>query len=198
MGWHYILTVKCKILPEYLDFIEKEYMRELYYKNEDTMEYLYGPEPDYYDSYDTSSGSETETVKSKRLTKKEKRNREIEEDEERELQLYNSLSKFYRDLIDIWKASKIGNCFYEYKLNKDEFNFQLSKKVITHNSDCNMNFNRDLKQDYEKILKDIIVPITSEIISCNVESDDFGDMIWYYSDSELRNIQFRLQDKIKG
>jgi superfamily I DNA and/or RNA helicase len=60
-----------------------------------------------------------------------------------------------------------------------------------------MNFNRDLKQDYERILKDIIVPITSEIISCNVESDDFGDMIWYYSDSELRNIQFRLQDKIK-
>jgi hypothetical protein len=39
--------------------------------------------------------------------------------------------------------------------------------------------------------------MTSEIDECTIESDDFGETVWNYSDSELRCVPFCLKDKIK-
>ena len=48
MGWHYILTFTCKVLPDYVDFIKNEYLRKCY--------------PDEYDStneYDSIDDNNT-------------------------------------------------------------------------------------------------------------------------------------------
>ena len=180
MGWHYILTFHCKILPEFIPFIEKEYLRTLYDTDRD-IHYRVKP----YRRYDSDDERSIEEKKLIELIKKE-----TEEQTEQREKEYNLLSKSYKDLIDIWTNLDIGLHFYEYKLKGSEFYCQISKKVNWHSG--------DLKDDYLLFLKDIIVPISSEIIECNIESDDYGDMKWDYTDSQLRNIRFNLQDKIKS
>lgn len=143
MGWHYILTFNCKVLPEYIPFIKEEYL------NNESYAY----------------------------------NNEVREE------LYKRLPKNYRDLIDIWRKLDIGSHFYEYDLKDDIFFCKISKKVNRHSG--------ELRSDYEAFLKDIIVLISSIITSCTIESDDYGDCVWEYSDSQLRDIYFRLTDKIK-
>jgi hypothetical protein len=83
----------------------------------------------------------------------------------------------------------IGKHFYEYDLSGNIFHCEISKKVNSHKG--------DLREDYKSFLKDIIVHISSEIEQCQIESDDYGDQVWYYTDSELRNIHFNLKDKVK-
>jgi hypothetical protein len=181
MGWHYILTFTCKLLPEYKDFIEKEYLRRLFDENLD-VEYRYTPIRKYY-SFDEFD----EAIEERKMIADWEQENE-KEDQEREAE-YNTLSKFYKDLIDIWNRLCIGTHFYEYDLKDNIFTCKISKKVNKHSG--------DLREDYETFLEDIIVPITSEITSCDIESDDYGDMRWYYTDSQLRNIHFNLKDKIK-
>ena len=141
MGWHYTLTLKCKIKPEYIDFISGRYL------------------------YDLCDDTEEETT-------------------------HDQLPKSYRDLIDIWKHTHIGQYFYAYDLHTDGiFTCEISKKVNAHHG--------DLRDAYVEFLKDIIVHISSVILECKIESDDYGDACWHYTDSDLRNTPFRLQDKIK-
>lgn len=181
MGWHYILTFTCKVLPEYMSFIENEYMRKQYeddYKDENNflkgLYYSYGP--NYLDIKEVQE--KINTWKDERDQEKEKQERE-----------YNLLPKNYKDLIDIWNSLDIGNHFYEYDLSGNIFHCKISKKVSDHKG--------DLRDDYNTFLKDIVVHISYEIDSCQIESDDYGDQIRYYTDSELRNIHFNLKDKIK-
>ena len=178
MGWHYILTFHCKILPEFIPFIEKEYLRTLYDTDRD-IHYRSRP---FYRDYESDNEE-----RKKRIDELIKMKEEQEENREKE---YNLLSKSYRDLIDIWTNLDIGLHFYEYELKGSDFFCKISKKVNWHSG--------DLKDDYLTFLKDIIVPISSEITDCNIESDDYGDMKWDYTDSQLRNIRFNLEDKIKS
>ena len=172
MGWHYILTFKCKILPEYLVFIENRYLDILY----DTVRDVhYRSTPSLY-MYEEEEAEELREERRK-------------EEEERE-KVYETLPKAFKDLIDLWTDLDIGVHFYEYKLKGDEFSCKISKKVARHKG--------DLQKDYLEFMKDIIVPISSEIIFCEIESDDYGNMKWLYSDSELRGVRFCLQDKIKS
>jgi hypothetical protein len=218
MGWHYILTFKCIILPQYRDFIENRYLDELYDSIND-IDHVYRPI-----IKSNTNNIDNENMKNKI---KEWLNEEEEEEEEKE-KIYNDLSKFYKDLIDIWHRLRIGNHFYCYELSgcefsscrqllhepshregefdleqssrpnqpglksQGEFECKISKKVNWHHGGSN-----DLREDYETFLKDIIVPITSCITFCQIESDDYGESVWYYTDCQLRNIPFRLEDKIK-
>ena len=176
MGWHYILTFTCKILPEYIPFIQNRYLQNLYDTDRD-YHYRCTPSYSYYE------------VEEAEKLREEDRLRRQKAEEERE-KTYELLPKNFKDLIDIWVKLDIGVHFYEYTLKDDEFTCEISKKVIWHNG--------DLKDDYLEFLKDIIVPISNEITYCEIESDDYGDMKWYYSDSQLRNVRFNLQDKIRG
>lgn len=99
------------------------------------------------------------------------------------------LPKSYKDLLDIWRGLGIGNYFHEYQLRGDVFKCHIEKKVNRHSG--------LLRDDYEKFLTDIIVPITSEITRCKISSDDVDCFEYEYSDFELRGIPFRLQDKVK-
>jgi hypothetical protein len=182
MGWHYILTFRCKILSEYTEFIEKEYLQKFF--DEDT-DIHYKSEP--YRRYSSSDDCSEAREEREQISQWE---REDNEERDRIDAEYKVLPKFYKDLIDIWCKLCIGNHFYKYDFKEEVFYCQISKKVNWHDG--------DLRDDYETFLKDIIVPISSEITFCEIESDDYGDMKWYYSDSQLRNIYFRLEDKIKG
>ena len=48
------------------------------------------------------------------------------------------------------------------------------------------------------ILQDMFVPTTSEIISCRITSDDYGDERHIYTDSQLRGIPFSLTNMVKS
>jgi hypothetical protein len=169
MGWHYILRVTCKVLPEFQEFVEKKYLC------------LFSDVQDGYTSRDDTGYTETASQSSEDSYEAEQRKEQEN--------AYRDCSKAYKDLIDIWTDLQIGHHFQEYKLQGSTWTFRLSKKVNWHNG--------DLKQDYESFLKDLVAPITSEISSCEIESDDFGDQKWRYSDSELRNVTFNLRDQIK-
>ena len=113
MGWHYILTFTCKVLPEFIPFIENEYMQKQYeddYKDENNflkgLYYRYGP--DYLDINEVQE--KINTWKDERDQEKEKQTNE-----------YNLLPKKYKDLIDIWQELDIGGYFYEYDLSGNIF-----------------------------------------------------------------------------
>lgn len=157
MGWHYILTFKCKLLPEYIDFIKQDLLSQFGGK-------FFSAESDFEDP---------------------------EEDYEKPSELlntYRSLPKRYRNLIKLWDSIGIDSYCGGYTLEEDQLTFQMSKKVSAHHG--------DLQADYVQFMKDIIVPISSEITECSVESDDYGCHTWYYTDSQLRDINFVLKDKI--
>lgn len=178
MGWHYILTFKCKVLPEFISFIENRYF-DSQFDEENDKEYMF--RPSWMDSY--------EPTKNQKKHKEEYEKRKDDEKKIREKE-YNDLPKSYKDIIDIWNNLQIGSHFYEYELTDDIFFCKISKKVNWHSG--------LLHDDYETFLKDIIVHMTSEIIECDIESDDYGDMKWFYSDSQLRDNYFKLEDKIKN
>jgi hypothetical protein len=128
MGYHIILHVKCKLLPDYIPFIREKYLRK-----EDS----------------------------------------------------STAPNAYRHLLQIWNQLDIGQSFYEYDLTTDGvFTCHIEKKPYNHRG--------DLWEDYEEFLKHIIVPISSEIISCRIHEDDMAEREEIYTDSQLRNIQFRL------
>ena len=129
------------------------------------------------DDYKSASSEDSETS----YEKQERLERET---------TYAQVSKAYRDLIDIWNALEIGHHFQKYELENNQWSFKLCNKVTWHNG--------DLRQDYEAFLKDILVPITSEISYCEIKSDDCGDVRYQYTDTELRRIPFNLRDQIKS
>ncbi len=181
MGWHYILTFKCNILPEYTEFIKERYFEKFFDDNDDVH---YRSSPYFRYSSDDERGVEER----ERIAEWEREKQEELEAAERD---YEKLSKNYKDLVDIWRNLRIGCHFYEYDFDEIDrvFFCKISKKVNWHEG--------FLREDYETFLKDIIVPISSLIIECEIESDDYGDCVWKYTDSELRNIHFHLKDKVK-
>jgi len=166
MGWHYILRFRCKIKPEYIEFVRGEYLRDLCDPRDDPL-YL----PD---------GGDT-----RRRAVKAAQSGEAER-----FTTYEGLSRDWRGLIDCWHSTGIGAHFYEYDLTDDGvFTCKISKKVIWHHG--------DMRDAYLLFLRDVVVHISSMILSCEIESDDFGDTHWHYTDNELRNVPFRLQDAVK-
>lgn len=132
MGYHIILQVECKVLPEYVPFIREKYLR----KDNDYV-------PD------------------------------------------DSLPVAYRRLLQIWKRLDIGRSLQDYTLATDgRFTCYIEKKPYNHRG--------DLWSDYEEFLKHIIVPISSNILSCRIHEDDMMEREEIYTDAQLRNIQFRL------
>ena len=109
------------------------------------------------------------------------------DNEDENTQIYKQLNKDKRDLIDIWVNLDIAQ-IYEYSFENGIFHCQISKKVTT--------YHRNLKETYEQFLKDIIVPISSEILKTTIESDDYGYFVYHYTDTELRGKSFNLHDMI--
>jgi hypothetical protein len=110
---------------------------------------------------------------------------------EREDTVYQTLSKSHKDLIDLWRGLRLGNHFVQYERDGDLFSCQIEKHMQTHPG--------TLHEDYELFVKDILIPISSEILECRITSDDDKDEgdAWIFTDLELRGGFFHLKDHIK-
>lgn len=173
MGLEYTLYFHCKILPEYVDFIQKEYLK-LYdnYKLE---------EEDY-----ESTEEEQEEQEDNRIKKEQERERQ-----EKVKREYDALPKSYRDLIDICNNLRIPGYISIYDFDPITSKFLCSSYKNEHYYDG------DLRSAYRSFLQDVIVPISSEISSCEIRCEDFYRIAEVYTDTELRGVPFDLKSKIK-
>jgi hypothetical protein len=124
--------------------------------------------------------------------KEEVRKERLEEQD----RVYQTLSKSHKDLIDLWKGLRIGDHFVKYEREGNLFSCQILKRMQCHPG--------TLHEDYELFVKDILVPITSEILECRIVSDDDEEgseeqmqNAWVFTDLELRGGCFILKDYIK-
>lgn len=101
---------------------------------------------------------------------------------------YQALPKRLQDLVDIFKPLHIHH-FINYSVEGNLLSFTLSNDQDTPSY--------QVIESYETFLHDIIVPITSEILECVIEPDDYRYTTFHYSDAQLRHIPFSLQANIK-
>lgn len=172
MGYHIILEVKCQVLPEYIDFIKKEYMCE-----DTSYDYIPNFLDDDIRSYDSDYDEKMEAKE------KEKAKCELEKRMAKERK-FKDINPLYEEIVEIWEQLKIGDNFYKYDLKEDIFTFRIEKKPYKHSQEAG-NY-RDLQDDYMRLLYEIIVPITRNIIECVIEHDDYDLPETYYKDEELR------------
>ncbi len=200
------LYFKCKILPEFTTFIERNYFNmfydERYYS--DFFDFFSIEElDDTYDVYDSDDEYEPQEkrrvyrnkivkgvakgwILESELIEYDEQKRQKNEFVEKE---YPNLPKSYKDIITIWKNLKIGYQFRKYEFDGNIFECKISK--------IESSYNENLKESYQIFLHDILVYITSEILECVIDTDSYWGKI-HYTDSQLRNIPFRLEDKIKN
>ncbi len=96
----------------------------------------------------------------------------------------------YSQLFQSWLDTEIGHFFTEYKITEEgEFTCHCEKNIARHEG--------DLWGAYEDFLRNIIVPISSEILECRIDSE-FDDITKLYTDAQLRNIQFNLKDCVRS
>ena len=202
MGSDYTLNVTCKILPEYTDFISKEYLSIF---NKDFNLHTANQIIDLRRADRTSEElttllKEVEDEAAKNISipddielfSDEYRNyqRAYNDKEQAEKTLqYICLPKFYRDLIEIWVKFKL-NGFRIFELNDVN---TLTCKIQR----CCTRHEGDLHEDMYTFVKDIIVPITSEISNCSIMVNDYG-IVTNYTDLELRGGRMYLSDLIKS
>lgn len=189
MGWHYILHLRCVLLPEYVEFMKEKKLS--YFSNIDENMGISGKMCDWvWEEMQEEEDDSEETRQEKRAHNQRIQevratmNVQIEEQDA----AYKALSKTFRDFVDIWRSLDIDH-FYEYSVEGAVFSCEISIKVPSYSG--------DLREAYETFLKEIVAPMTSEILECEIESDDFGDARYVYSDAELRNIVFSLRDAVK-
>jgi hypothetical protein len=189
MGWHYILKFKCKLLPEYIKFIEKKYLSSQTEATEhhifgvDNYDYIYNKW--YHRNRDKYADLEKEEIIAIR---KKEIDDAVKEAQEKRYAEYNGLTSKYKELVDIWNSLNIEDRFYGYELEGNIFSCEISKKVHDHEG--------DLELAYLEFMHSIIVPITSEINECVIISDDVWDFEHHYSDAQLRSRPFSVTDKI--
>lgn len=180
MGSDYTLNVTCKILPEYTDFITKEYL--LNHDQDNTLE-LY-PASDIIDLQKTNPTSNTLAALLKEVNDAAASEAEeslyhlrLTKEQAEKILEYIRLPKFYRDLIEIWIKLQL-KYFAHYEMKDDNtFTCKIRKRCNWHKG--------DLREDMEAFVKDILVPITSEITFCTITIDDY-DICTHYTDLELR------------
>jgi len=81
---------------------------------------------------------------------------------------------------DIWVSLDIDNVYDFGLIENNIFRIRLEKKPHRHDG--------NLEYDYIHFVQNIIVPITTYIIECDVSHDDCDIKTSFYSDEELRNI----------
>jgi hypothetical protein len=100
--------------------------------------------------------------------------------------LYEGIPAEFRELFERWVHLGImdenSHTFYEFDVNDDVVSTTLCKKPYRHMG--------HLESDYRRFLKEIVVPISSVILYCEIEHDDYGDARYEYTDEEIRSPSF--------
>jgi hypothetical protein len=94
----------------------------------------------------------------------------------------------FKEFYWIWRDLSIysdgSSGFYEFKIEGDRFTFTLCKRPYFYQ--CGNNW-ITLERDYKRLMRDIIAPLSIEILHCEIEHDDFGDARYTYTDEEVRD-----------
>lgn len=93
-----------------------------------------------------------------------------------------------REYYSIWRNLSIhydGPAgFYECKMEGDRFIFTICNRPYFYRFRNKYN---TLEDDYKRFMLHFIAPISTEILRCVIEHDDFGDFIYTYTDEEVRD-----------
>jgi hypothetical protein len=87
----------------------------------------------------------------------------------------------------IWQELCIYHRFYQFTLEGDRFTFEISEKPYRY---VCRSTDDDISCAYRIMMRDIIAPISSEILRCEIEHDDYGIGSYYYTDVEVRNFSY--------
>jgi hypothetical protein len=110
---------------------------------------------------------------------------QLSEGGEEAMELRDKLPKFLQDIMNLWVSLGLDNSFREYVIDGEELYMELfDKKAWSDNT-------------MMAFVKEILVPMTSEILECRT-IDDLYDRVRHYSDSELRNVSFCLEDQVRS
>ena len=97
---------------------------------------------------------------------------------------FEGIPEQWIEFYKIWRELCLRYCFYQFTLEGDRFTFEISKKFnryVCRSTDDN------LSRAYEIMMRDIIAPMSSEILHCEIEHDDYGIGSYYYTDAEVRD-----------
>ena len=107
---------------------------------------------------------------------------------DREEEEYEGLPEQWIEFDKIWRTLRMmegpyGGGFYEFTLEGDQFTFELSTRPFRYygRRDC-----RTLTDAYRILMRDIIAPMSSEILRCVFEHDDYDIESEIYTDEEIR------------
>jgi putative methionine-R-sulfoxide reductase with GAF domain len=100
--------------------------------------------------------------------------------------MYEGIPAEFRELFERWVEIGIvdteSHSFCEFEVIDETFHMTLYKKPHRHMG--------HLERDYRRFLKEIVVPISSVILYCEIEHDDYGDARYEYTDEEIRSPSF--------
>jgi hypothetical protein len=108
--------------------------------------------------------------------------------EDSEEEEFEGLPEQWIEFYKIWRDLCLRCCFYQFKLEGDRFTFEISEKF---NRYVCRSTHDDLSVAYRRLMRDIIAPISSEILHCEIEHDDYGIGSYYYTDAEVREFWVR-------
>lgn len=90
----------------------------------------------------------------------------------------------YRDFYRIWHDLSICDDigFYQFEVEGDQLTLKLSIRPFrTRHSTFT------IERDYKRFMRDMIAPISSEIVRCIIEHDDYDIGPYVYTDEEVRS-----------
>jgi hypothetical protein len=105
-------------------------------------------------------------------------------DDDYDKNIPEKFKEFYKIWRDLSIYSDGSSGFYQFKLEGDRFTFEICKRPYFYRCE---NRRITLENDYRRFMLYIIAPISSEILRCEIEHDDFGLGSRTYTDTEVRN-----------
>lgn len=96
---------------------------------------------------------------------------------------FEGIPEQWIEFYKIWRELCLRNCFYQFKLEGDRFTFEISEKPYRYVCRSTRD---DLSSAYMIVMGSIIAPISSEILRCEIEHDDYGIGSYCYTDAEVR------------
>lgn len=89
------------------------------------------------------------------------------------------LRKPWCELLQRWRQLNIEHHFYEFTLKENNvFTFEIQKKPYTHPG--------YLEDDYRSFMANVLLPLASQVLTCEIEHDDFGMTHTFYTDEDVR------------
>lgn len=109
----------------------------------------------------------------------------------REYDYETNIPEPYHDLFLVWRDVQWNGSYgpygshgvYQWKMEGDQLTFELCKRPYFYKIGQKW---ITLENDYRRLMRDFIAPISSEILRCEIEHDDFGLGSTTYTDEEVR------------